>query len=88
VISAAVALAIAAMMTSIFAFRFRFAKRPAVLAGYFALFLGIEWIAGRYFLPPEALGIEVAVVCGAIALLFAGATVLTERLEKSDGRSD
>lgn len=87
-ISAAVAVAIAAMMTSIFAFRFRYGKRPFLLAGYFLLFLGIEWIAGRYFIPPGALGVEVAVVCAAIALLFAAATVLTERLEKSDSRRD
>lgn len=81
--SAAVAIAIAAMLTAIFAFRFRPAKRPVALLAYFSLFLGIEWIAGHYFIPPGSLGIEVALVCGLIAVLFVGATILTERLERS-----
>lgn len=87
-ISAAVAVAIAGMLTSIFAFRFRTANNPLALGAYFLLFLGIEWVAVRYFIPPGALGIELAVVCAAIALLFVGATIFTERLEKPDDDRD
>jgi hypothetical protein len=85
VITAAVAISIAAMLTAIFAFRFDAGRRPLALTGYFCLFLAVEWFAGHYFLPAGALGLETATVCAAIAALFGGATYIRDRLENSDG---
>ncbi|MFQ5415630.1 MAG: hypothetical protein ACE5FL_01150 [Myxococcota bacterium] len=80
----AVAVSIAAMLTAIFAFRFNAASRRLLLTGYFCLFLVLEYVAGYYFLPADALGIETAVVCASIAALFVGATRIRDRLEHSE----
>jgi len=80
-VSILVGISIAALLTSLFAFRFDMGRRPWVLAGYFSVFLVIEFVASRYFLPPDALGIDVAVVCFGLAILFAGATEFRQRKE-------
>jgi hypothetical protein len=80
-VSILVGISIAALLTSLFAFRFDMGRRPGVLAAYFALFLGIEWVASRFFLPPDALGLDVAAVCFGLAILFAAATDYRQRKE-------
>jgi hypothetical protein len=83
--SAVVAGSIASVMTAVFAFRFRTWKAPRRLASYFATFFGLELAMERFVLPPGLLGIEVAAVCFAIALLFVGAILATRHLEQDDG---
>jgi hypothetical protein len=80
-VSILVGVSIAALLTSLFAFRFDAGRKPWLLTGYFTLFLVIEWIASRFFLPKDALGIEVAAVCFCLAILFAGATEFRQRKE-------
>jgi len=80
-ISVLVGISIAALLTSLFAFRFDMGRERWLLAGYFVSFLVIEWIAARFFLPPDALGGEVAAVCFALAIIFAMATEYRQRKE-------
>ncbi len=83
-VSFVVALSIASVLTAAFAFRFRNARRPWVLAAYFLLFLAAEWVASHFFIPPGAFGIEIALVCFPLAAIFAGASVLSQRWEASE----
>jgi hypothetical protein len=80
-ISFLVGISIAALLTSLFAFRFDAGRERWLLAFYFTLFLVIEWTASRFFLPADALGIEVAAVCFGLAILFAMATSYRQRKE-------
>jgi hypothetical protein len=80
-VSVLVGISIAALLTSLFAFRFDLGRERALLAGYFAFFLVIEWIATRFFLPPDALGSEVAAVCFVLAIIFAMATEYRQKKE-------
>jgi hypothetical protein len=73
-VSVLVGISIAALLTSLFAFRFDAGRQRWLLAGYFTVFLVIESVAARFFLPADALGIEVAAVCFALAIVFAMAT--------------
>ena len=77
-----IAVSIAAAMTAIFAFRFRVWGKPWTLVGYFALFQALELLAQSYWIPPGALGVEVALVCFAIAMLFAVASSVAKRAEE------
>ena len=88
VTSLAVAFSIALLLTASFAFRFRNSRRPKLLAAYFLLFLALEWIGERFFLPPGSLGIEVAYVCFTLTAVFVGATWIVQRYEASIGESD
>jgi hypothetical protein len=80
-VSVLVGVSIAALLTSLFAFRFDAGRKRWLLAGYFTLFLVIERVATHFFLPADALGIEVAAVCFGLALLFAMATEYRQRKE-------
>ncbi len=77
-----VAVSVASAFTALFAFRYRNWQRPKLLAVYFLGFAALEWTAGRLLLPEGALGIEVAIVCFALAVLFGGATVVARRIER------
>ncbi len=75
----------ASMLTAVFALRFPDWHGRGFLAGYFLLFLSVEFIAGYYFLPPGALGIEVAVVCFFItAVVIAVIRYMRELEQKHD----
>ena len=82
-----ISLSIASALTAIFAFRFRTYKTPRVLAAYFTGFFLLELLAEKLVIPPGLLGLEVAWVCFAIALLFVVATLATRKLE-SDTEDD
>jgi len=88
VTSLAVACSIALLLTASFAFRFRNSRQPKLLIAYFVLFLSLEWVGERYFLPRGALGIEVAAVCFALAAVFVAAIYLVGRYEASLDDSD
>jgi len=79
-----VACSIAAALTAIFAFRFRTWKVPRRLVGYFAFFFVIELVAERLLLPPGTLGLELALVCFGICMLFVVAIRATRHLEAGD----
>jgi hypothetical protein len=74
----AIAFSLALLLTAMFAFRFDYGRRPGVLAAYFLVFMSIEWIAGRYLIPPDAFGIEIAVLCLVLTVPFLVATYLTQ----------
>ena len=67
------------VLTAAFAFRFRNSRRPGVLAAYFLVFLTVESVGSHYFIPPDAFGIEIALVCFPLAAVFVAASVLSQR---------
>lgn len=79
-----VALSVASVLTSVFSFRFRAWKRPRWVGGYFVFFFLLELLADYFVMPPEAMGLEVAVVCFGITGLFVAAIFATKRLEQDD----
>jgi len=80
-VSILVGISIAAFLTSLYAFRFDAGREPWLLAGYFTLFLVIEWVAAHFFLPADALGLDVAAVCFGLAIVFAMLTEIRQRKE-------
>ena len=80
------AFAVALVLTAVFAFRFRYWRSPGVMAAYFAFFFAAEWVAGRFFFPPGALGIEIAWVSFALTPPVVVAIVLVDRYERRHGR--
>lgn len=82
------ALGLATLLTSGFALRFRYWRNPKVLLAYFAVFLVIEWIAGHYFIPPDALGVEVGLVSFALTAPMVGAILFFDTREQRDADSD
>ena len=81
-VSILVGISIAALLTSLFAFRFDAGRERWLLTLYFSFFLVIEWVATRFFLPADALGIEVAAVCFGLTILFVMATEFRQRKER------
>jgi len=43
------------LLASLYMLRFRAWRRPVMVVAYFAFFTSLEWVAARYFLPPDAL---------------------------------
>jgi hypothetical protein len=82
--SVVVPFSIALLLTSLFAFRFRYWDRPRVLAVYFLGFFALEEIAQSWLLPPGAIPIEVAYICLPLAAVFIGMTFVARRLEASE----
>jgi len=87
-VSLVVALSIASLLTAAFAFRFRNSRRPGVLTAYFLLFFVVEWLGSYYFIPPDAFGVEIALVCFPLAGIFVIASVLSHRWEADDDADD
>jgi len=83
-VSLVVAFSIASVLTAIFAFRFRNSRRPWLLVGYFLVFFVAEWVASRFFIPPGAFGMEIALVCFPLAAIFVVASILSHRWEADD----
>jgi hypothetical protein len=86
------AISVGLILTSVFALRFGYWNRPLVLGAYFALFFVAEWVAGHYFFPPGAIGIEITYVCWALIPPVLVAIYLLRRYEQSqqgaEGDSD
>lgn len=83
-----VSLSITAVLTAAFAFRFGYLDRPLVLVAFAGLLFTVEAMAQHFFLPPGAVGIEVAYICFPLAAVFVVATVITRRWEASEERRD
>ncbi len=83
-----VAFAISAVLTSIFAFRFQTWRRPKVLLSYFVLFFVAELVCERLWLPPDALDVEVGIVCLVLAVIFVGVTWIGHRLGGLEQREE
>jgi len=77
-----VSLSLAAVLTSLFAFRHDNWRRPRLLAVYFVAFLGLEWFAEAYLLPPDAIPVEVAYVCFPLSLAFVAGCVAMHRYQQ------
>jgi uncharacterized membrane protein (UPF0136 family) len=75
------AVAIALLLTAGFALRFRYWQNPKILIAYFLAFCGVETIAGKLFLPENAMGIEVALVCLALTIPIVAAIRFVRRRE-------
>ena len=78
-----VSLSIAMVLTALFAFRHDNWRRPRLLAVYFVGFLGLEWFAEAYLLPPGAIPLEVAYVCFPLSFAFAAACYGMHRYQAS-----
>jgi len=78
------ALGFATLLTAGFALRFRYWRNPKVLSAYFAFFLIIEGIAGHYFIPPAALGLEVGLVCFTLTVPMIAAILFFDSRERRD----
>jgi hypothetical protein len=77
--SLANAFSVALLLTAFFAFRHQLGRRPGLLAVYFALFMGLEWVGEHYFIPAGAFGAEIAAVCLVLSVPFLVATWLSHR---------
>jgi len=82
------ALGLAALLTAGFALRFRYWRNPKVLVAYFAVFLVIEWVAGHYFIPPAALGLEVGLVAFALTVPMIAAILFVDGRERRESEPD
>ena len=72
---------IALLLTAAFALRFRYWDNPKVLAGYFVTFFTIEIVAGHFFIPEGAMGIEIALVCLGLTVPILGVIEFFRRRE-------
>lgn len=81
-------LAIATLLTSLFILRFRGWKRPVAVVLYFLFFLGLETAASQWFLPPGAMGAEIAYVCFGLSVPVLVAAYLVWRHEQHHGTGE
>jgi succinate-acetate transporter protein len=80
--------AFAVLLTSLFVLRFRGWKRPRFVVAYFVFFAALEMLASHFFLPPGAIGPELAWVCFGLTLPVSIATYLVWRYEKAEQVED
>jgi hypothetical protein len=83
-----VSLSIALVLTSLFAFRHHNWRRPRLLATYFVAFMGLEWLAEAFLLPPGAIPVEVAYVCFPLSFAFATACYGMHRYQQHAATGD
>ena len=81
------AVGIAAVLTALFALRFRTWRSPRLLSLYFIFFFSIEFTVARVVLPPDAFGPEVGFVCLGISALVAMAIVGVDWYERQNGEN-
>lgn len=73
------------LLASLYMLRFRAWRRPILVAAYFAFFTSVEWVAARYFLPPDALPSAIGWLCLALAIPVLVATYVVWRQERRHG---
>lgn len=79
---------VTALLTSIFALKFRYWRRPVVLTIYALVFFVIEWVGHRYFLPEDLFGAWLGYLCLALTVPVVVAIVLLDRYERKMGVAD
>ncbi len=75
-------LGVTALLTSVFALKFRYWKRPRVLAVYAVVFFGLEWVGHRYFLPEGVFGPALGYLGLSLSVPVIIAIILIDRYEK------
>ena len=78
-----IAAAIASTLTAAFTFRFRMWSQPIFVAGYFATFLALEYVAKAVFLPEGFLGLEVLYLCLPLIGVYMLAIAAARRAERT-----
>ena len=81
------AFAVASLFTAVFALKFRYWGRPKLLACYWALFAGLEWVLHAHFIPPDAFGDWLGILCSALTVPVVIAIILLHRHEQRKGRT-
>ena len=81
-------IAFATLLTSLYVLRFRGWQRPIRVVVYFVFFAGLELAATRWFLPPDAFGAELGVLCLALTVPVLAAAAFLWRHERRSGRED
>jgi len=81
-------LGVALLLASLYMLRFRAWRRPILVVAYFSFFASLEWIAARYFLPPDALPAAIGYLCLALTVPVLAATFLVWRQEQRQGEGD
>ena len=74
--------AVAGLLTAIYVLRFRGWEQPRVTAAYFVFFATLEIVATHYFIPPDAFGPELGILCLALTVPAVIAVVLVRRHER------
>ncbi len=82
------AVSFALLLTALFVLRFRGWKRPTAVVVYFAFFVALEMVASHYFMPPEAFGSGLAIVCFGLTVPVLVAAYLVWRHERRHGEAD
>lgn len=78
-------LGVGLLLASLYMLRFRAWRRPILVVAYFAFFTSLEWVAARYFLPPDALPSAIGWLCLALTVPVLVATFLVRRQELLHG---
>ena len=73
------------LLAALYMLRYRAWRRPILVVAYFAFFTSIEWVAARYFLPPDALPSTIGWLCLALTVPVLAATFLVWRQEQRHG---
>lgn len=76
------------LLAALYMLRFRAWQRPLRVVAYFAFFTTLEWIATRFFLPPDALPSAIGWLCLALMVPVLIATWLVRRQEVRASESD
>ena len=82
------ALAMTTLLTALFALKFRYWRRPKLLAAYAAVFFTAEYLGHAYFLPPDAFGSWIIILCFALSVPVLVAIYLLDRHEKRHDRTE
>ena len=78
---------IAAVLTALFALRFRTWRSPRTLVLYFVFFFCIEFVVSHWVLPPDAFGPEIGFICLGIAGLVSAAIAGLDWYERQTGEN-
>jgi hypothetical protein len=79
---------VTALLTSVFALKFRYWRRPGVLAIYAAFFFALEWVGHRYMLPEGVFGPWLGYLCLLLTCPVVVSIYLLDRYEKKMGVAD
>jgi len=82
------ALSSSVLFTALFALKFRYWRQPKILIAYLGFFLGAEWLAHAYVLPPEAFGNWLSILCGSLTVPVLAAIYLLDRHERKHDRTE